>query len=330
MVESMSFVNVVGHQRAKGVLSRALAHSTLHPGYIFSGPPGIGKHLVAASFVRAWLCLERSGAACGVCESCKHFGGGTHQDFLEVTLPEKKKSIGVDQVRDLGSWLAQSPALGRHKAALVDPASALTSEAANALLKTLEEPPPGRVIVLIATRPGALPPTVRSRCQQVSFGALSDDEVADVLRRNGWPAMSARQAAALAEGSPGAALQRDGNLLQEASASVRTLFDALDAGDRGAALAFAEGAGEVRERALASLHAIIGFSRLEARRRLGGHGAGPDAVPAMLARMGSGQIAGLLADALETHRRLEGDRPPNAKLALARLLALAADTLVRQ
>ena len=98
--------------------------------------------------------------------------------------------------------------------------------------------------MLIATRPGALPPTVRSRCQQVSFGSLSDDEVAEVLRRNGWPAQSARQAAALAEGSPGAALERDGRLWQETAESVRALLDALAAGERGAALAFAEAAGD--------------------------------------------------------------------------------------
>ena len=326
----MVFADLVGHQRAKELLARALARSTVHTGYLFAGPAGVGKHLAAVAFVRAWLCLEPSGAPCGFCDSCRRIGGGTHQDLIEVTLLDKKKSIGVDQVRDLGAWLAQSPALGRHKAAIVDPAGAITTEGANALLKTLEEPPPGRVIVLISTRPGALPPTVRSRCQQVSFGSLSDDEVAEVLRRNRWPAQSARQAAALAEGSPGAALQRDGRLWQETAESVRALLDALAAGERGAALAFAESAGDPRERALASLQAIIGFTRLAARQRLGDRGAGPDAVPDVLGRMGSEQIGRLLAGALETHRRLEGDRPPNAKLALARLLAVATDARTRQ
>jgi DNA polymerase-3 subunit delta' len=326
----MTFANVVGHQRAKEVLSRALTHSTVHPGYIFSGPPGVGKHLVAMAFVRAWLCLESRGDACGVCDSCTSAGVAPHPDLIEVTWIDKKKSIGVNQVRDLGSWLAQSPALCQHKAAIVDPASTLTSEAANALLKTLEEPPPGRVIVLIATRPGALPPTVRSRCQQVSFGSLSDDEVAEVLRRNRWPAQSARQAAALAEGRPGTALARDGRLWQETADSVRALLEALASGNRGAALAFAEATGETRERALASLQAIIGFSRLAARLRLGDRGAGTDAVPSFLTRLGAGELGGLLAGAVETHRRLEGDRPPNAKLALATLLAGALDTGARQ
>lgn len=326
----MIFANIVGHQRAKEQLSRALARSTVHNSYLFTGPPGVGKHLVAMEFVRGWLCDATPGGACGVCDSCTRVGGATHHDMIEVSFIDKKKSLGVDQMRVLGSWLAQSPALGKHKAAIIDPACALTTEAANALLKTLEEPPPGRVIVLIATRPGALPPTVRSRCQQVSFGSLTDDEVAEVLRRKSWPAQSARQAAALAEGSPGTALERDGRLWQETAESVRALFDALAAGERGAPLAFAEATGDARERALASLQAIIGFSRLAARQRLGDRSVGPDAVPALLERMGAEQIGRLLAGALETHRRLEGDRPPNAKLALAMLLAGAADTGVRQ
>ncbi len=330
MAEAMTFAEVVGHARVKEVLSRSLARATVHTGYLFTGPSGVGKHLVASAFVRAWLCLEAKGAACGVCDSCTRVGKAPHQDLVEVTFLEKKKSISVDQVRALGTWLVQSPALGRHKAAIIDPASALTTEAANALLKTLEEPPPGRVIVLIATSPGALPPTVRSRCQQVSFGSLTDDEVAEVLRRNRWPALSARQAAASAEGSPGAALVRDGRLWQETAEAVRVLFEALAAGERGAALAFAEATGDARERALASLQAIIGCSRIAVRQRLGDRAVSPDAVPAVLARMGPERIERLLAGALETHRRLEeGDRPPNAKLALSVLLAGASDAGVQ-
>ena len=330
----MIFDNVVGHTRAKELLSRAVARSAVHHGYLFAGPPGVGKHLAAAEFVRALLCHEAGSPAapCGLCQSCRLAGGPAHPDWVTVTPDEKKKakSILIDQVRDLGDWLSQSPTYGHRKAAILDPADSLGAPAANALLKTLEEPPPGRVIVLIATRAGALPPTVRSRCQQVPFGSLADDEVAEVLRRNGWPAASARQAAALAEGSPGAALARDGRQLQEAADAVRALLEALDTGERGASLAFAEAVGDARERALASLQALIGFTRLAARRRLGESGVDPAAVPALLRRMGPGQVDSLLAGALETHRRLEGDRPPNAKLALAVLLAGASEAGVRQ
>jgi DNA polymerase-3 subunit delta' len=325
----VNFAGIVGHPRAKELLSRALAHDTVHTGYLFSGPAGVGKHLVAEEFVRAYLCASGQEGPCGECASCREARAGTHPDRIVVAPEEKKKSISIDQVRLLGEWLSQSPLAGARKAAILDPADALRPEAANALLKTLEEPPAGRVIVLVATRPGALPPTVRSRCQQVSFGSLSDDEVAEVLRRNSWPAQSARQAAALAEGSPGAALGREGRLWQETAASVRALFDALGSGERGAALAFAEAAGEARERALATLQAIIGFSRIAARQRLGDR-VDAQAVPAVLRRLGADELCRLLGGALETHRRLEGDRPPNAKIALATLLAGLTDAGVRQ
>jgi len=326
----MLFSAVVGHQRARDLLARSFTHANVHTAYLFAGPPGVGKRLVAADFVRALLCSEDDGAPCGLCDSCLLAGKLSHPDALVVAPEEKKKTISIEQVRALGAWLSQSPTYGSRKAAILDPADSLGAPAANALLKTLEEPPAGRVIILIAQRAGALPPTVRSRCQQISFGALTDDEVAEVLRRNGWPAQSSRQAAALAEGSPGAALERGGRGWQEATESVHGLLAALAAGERGSALAFAEAAGDPRERALAALRALIGFSRLAVRQRLGDRSVAPDAVPALFGTMRSGQIGGLLAGALETHRRLEGDRPPNAKLALATLLAAAGDAGVRQ
>jgi DNA polymerase-3 subunit delta' len=321
----MIFANLLGHLQARELLSRALANATVHTGYLCAGPAGVGKHLAAREFVRAWLCREGGAAPCGVCPSCTLAGSDAHPDLLELRPEEKKKSISIEQVRGLGSWLAQSPALGRRKAAIIDPADTLRIEGASALLKTLEEPPPGRIVVLIATHPGALPPTVRSRCQQVSFGALSEEEVAEVLRRNRWPAQAARQAAALAEGSPGQALARDGRSLQESLESVSTLFEALGKGEKGAALAFAEGAGESRERALASLQAIIGLSRLAARQRLGDRSVDAGALPTLLQRLEEERLEGLLAGALAIQRRLGGDRPPNAKLALAALLAGAAE-----
>lgn len=324
----MAFGQLVGHNLVKDLLSRSLSRKAVHGAYLFTGPPGVGKHLAAAAFARAWLCLGLGAEPCGVCDSCRRFAGGAHQDLLEVSPDEKKKSISIDQVRDCGVWLAQSPALGRRKAAIIDPADTLRIEGANALLKTLEEPPPGRVVVLVAARAGALPPTVRSRCQQVTFGALTEDEVAEVLRHKGWPARTARQAAALAEGSPGTALQRDGRSWQETAEAVSVLFEALAAGERGAALAFAESAGEGRERTLALLQAIIGFSRRAARRRLGDQDTG--VLPPWLAGLDDEQVGRLLEGALEVHRRLEGDRPPNAKLALATLLVGAGAAGARQ
>ncbi len=311
-------MNVVGHAAQRELLARALARHSVHPALLFCGPPGIGKRLVAAGLAQAWLCLEGGAEPCGRCESCRRPHTNPDADLLTVGPIDNKKSIGVAQVRDLETWLGLMPSRGQRKMAIVDPADALTAEAANALLKTLEEPPRGRVIVLVAERAGSLPPTVRSRCQLISFGPLADAEVAEVLRRNGWPAQAALQAAALAEGSPGLALARDGKAWQEAADAVRQVLEELERGDRGAALAFAERLGEGRERVLLTLQALLGLGRREVRGRLGAPAGDPGAP--LLRRLGAQQIAQLLAGALETHRRLDGDRPPNAKLALATLL----------
>lgn len=313
----MIFAAIVGHAAQRELLTRALARGTVHPAYLFSGPPGVGKRLVALELQRAWLCHRGGAEPCGSCPSCRAIGGAAHPDWLLVAPEERKKSIGVEQARELGAWLWRSPSRGERKAALVDPADALTPEAANALLKTLEEPPPGRIVVLVATRPGNLPSTVRSRCQQIAFGPLSDEEVAEVLRRSGWPAQAARQAAALAEGSPGGALARDGKTWAESAEAVRAVLAALGRGDRGAALAFAERLGETRERVILAAQALLGMLRQAARQRLGVEAA--EAAPELL-RLDAGHIGRLLAGTLDTQRRLEGDRPPNAKLALSLLL----------
>lgn len=203
----MIFANLVGHQRPKAQLSRALARSTVHTGYLFSGPPGVGKHLAAAEFVRAWLCSETGKEPCGHCPSCRLAGGSAHPDRFVVTPEDKKKSIGVDQVREFGAWIAQSPALGRHKAAIIDPAGSLTMPAANALLKTLEEPPPGTCLILCAEDEDALAPTVRSRCARLRIGRVRDADIEAVLEERGLAdAGRAAAIARIAGGRPGRAI----------------------------------------------------------------------------------------------------------------------------
>ena len=306
---------VVGHERAREILRRALAARTVGAGYLFSGPAGVGKRLVAEEFVRAFLCREEGPEPCGVCPSCTRGANAPHPDALTLGPAEKRKSIVVEQVRELTAALALSPAWGHRRAAIIDPADAMNANAANALLKTLEEPPAGRTIVLVASRPGSLPATVLSRCRRVPFGVLTEEEVATVLMRAArWPEQTARQAAALAEGSPGAALARDGKAWQEAALTARSLLGALVAGDRGAQLALAESAREGREGTSLALQVLLGWLRQAAR---GGLGLAAGAVPEELRGRGTGAVSPWIEGVLEALRRLEANANP--KLVLATL-----------
>jgi len=306
----VTFGTVVGHARALEVLRRALAADATAGGFLFAGPAGVGKRLAAEEFARGVLC-EGPRRPCGTCRGCRLPAGAPHPDVVRCEPLEGRKQLLVEQVREFGAAIALSPAWGTRRVGVIDPAEALTTAAANALLKTLEEPPPGRTIVLVCARPGALPATVLSRCRRVSFGALADDEVATVLQRaRGWPAEAARTAAALAGGSAGAALAREGKGWQEAVGAARALAAALGGGGRGPLLAAAEGARE-RDAALLAVEVLLSWLRGAAR----GDRAG--SAPPELAAVGPGEAAELMARALAVHRRLEANA--NAKLALAAL-----------
>src|SRR5262249_24546682 len=142
---------------------------TLPPSLIFAGPQGVGKRLTAVALAQALNC-EQGG--CGACPVCARIARGVHADVL-VVEPGDSGTIKVDQVREAIDRTAYRPFEGRRRVVIVDEADALVPEAQNALLRTLEEPPPASVFVLIPARPEMLLPTVRSRCQRLRFGPLA-------------------------------------------------------------------------------------------------------------------------------------------------------------
>lgn len=217
----MTFQSIVGHRRVTALLARAIARDTLPPTLLFAGPAGVGKWQVAVATAQALNCASPvrpdppeepgDGArlaidACGACRSCERIARGQHVDVIAVG-PDDKASIKIDVVRDVLGRTSYRPFEGRRRVVLVREAETLEPQAQNALLKSLEEPPPATVFIMTTSVPGALLPTVRSRSMTLRFGRLPAEEVAAVLVRDfEQTEIQARALAALADGSIGQAL----------------------------------------------------------------------------------------------------------------------------
>ena len=233
----MPFRAISGHRVVLDLLSRATARGTLPPSLIFAGPSGVGKRLAATALAQALNCLhpiesDEGRDACGVCTACTRIARGVHGDILAIE-PVDSGNIKLDQVREAIERCAYRPFEGRRRVVIVDEADALLPDAQNALLKTLEEPPPASVFVLVTSRPDVLLPTVRSRCQRLRFGPLTPAEVADVLiRDHGVAAGEAPAAAAAADGSVGRALADSAEDANDArNAAARLLQAAATSAD---------------------------------------------------------------------------------------------------
>ena len=209
----MRFCEVVGHKRLTALISRAIDRDTLPPTLLFAGPAGVGKWAVAHATAQAVNCLEPVKAvsdlpidACGKCRACDRIARGVHVDVFALE-PDERASIKIDLIRDLLSRTGYRPFEGKRRVVLIREADTLEPEAQNSLLKSLEEPPPGTMFILTTAIPGALLPTVRSRCMRLRFGRLTASEVAAALvRDHGQSEAEARVAAPLADGSIGQAL----------------------------------------------------------------------------------------------------------------------------
>jgi len=226
----MPFRDIIGHRQLVDLLARSVRRESLPPSLIFAGPAGIGKRLTALATAQALNCTapvitkDDSSAsaspgetidACGKCKACKRIARGVHPDVLFVE-PGDTGSIKIEQVRDIVDRAAYRPFEGRRRAVIIDQADALVPAAQNALLKTLEEPPPSSVFMLITSRPDMLLPTVLSRCPRLQFRALGPHDIAAALVKRGHSEADARAVAATAEGSLGRALETSAGDLVEA------------------------------------------------------------------------------------------------------------------
>lgn len=177
----MSFRDIIGHDTPTRLLRSALARNRLAHAYLFHGDEGIGKRLTARALAWTVTCETLSEDACGACTSCRWAAAGTHPDIREIAPTGKGRIIRIEFIRELQNTLALRPVHSRYKVAILDDADRLNMESANALLKTLEEPPDHSLIVLITSRPNHLLPTLLSRCIRVRFSPLSSREVRRIV-----------------------------------------------------------------------------------------------------------------------------------------------------
>jgi DNA polymerase III subunit delta' len=197
---------VRGHDRVVESLRSSVRQGRLPHALLFAGPAGIGKRTFARKLAQALLCETRREAdldPCETCAGCLQMEAGSHPDFIEAAKPEDKHELPISVIRDLCDQFTLKPARGGHKVAILDDADDLNEEASNAFLKTLEEPPPGAVLILIGTSPELQLETIVSRCQVVRFDPLAEPEIAALLIEKGVAkdAADAARLAALGEGS---------------------------------------------------------------------------------------------------------------------------------
>lgn len=164
--------SIVGHEWAVRFLQRAVASGSVSHAYLVTGPPGVGKTTLARALAAALLCQGEDTAPCGTCRACHLVASGNHPDLHIVESERIDARLKIDQVRDLQRQLALTPVEGQWRVAILRRFHEATTSAANALLKTLEEPPPYVMIAVLASDADILLPTIVSRCQQVSLRPL--------------------------------------------------------------------------------------------------------------------------------------------------------------
>ncbi|OGW16499.1 MAG: DNA polymerase III, subunit gamma and tau [Nitrospirae bacterium GWC2_57_13] len=174
------FEDVVGQEHITRTLQNAITSNRLAHAFLFSGPRGVGKTTTARILAKALNCVDGpTPRPCGVCDSCRDTAAGNAVDVIEI---DGASNRGIEHIRELRETVKYAPAGGKYKVYVIDEVHMLTNEAFNALLKTLEEPPPSVLFIFATTEPQKIPPTIHSRCQRYGFKRISLQELTVRLR----------------------------------------------------------------------------------------------------------------------------------------------------
>ncbi len=200
---------MIGHEWAVDLLRGHIATSGLRQAYLFVGPDGIGKRTLALRMAQALACQSppEPGGYCGACRACRLMARAEFPDLHVVELRSGESQIAIDQMRELQHSLSLAPFEGQWRVAVLLDLQAASDEAQNALLKTLEEPPPQVVLLVTARSAEAILPTIVSRCEVIPLRGLPNSVLCQELERRGAEPEAARLIAALSGGRPGVGLE---------------------------------------------------------------------------------------------------------------------------
>ncbi len=306
-----AFDQLAGQEQVVGQLRAAVGSGGLTHAWLFTGPPGSGRSVAARAFAAALLC---AGRGCGHCPSCRQVAAGTHPDLLLVR-PDGL-SYGVKQTRDLVLKAASSPVYGGWRIVLFEDADRATEQAANALLKAIEEPPPRTIWMLCAPSAADLPTTIRSRCRLVTLRTPPTEAVAAILRDEGVSEELALEAARASFGHIGRArrLATDSETARRRAEVLTVPLRVTTVGEAFAAAAALVKAAEAE--ATATTEALDGPERDALRRAFGEGSTGKGVATAVRG------AAGALKE-LEDRQKSRATRTKRDALDLA-LLDLAA------
>jgi DNA polymerase-3 subunit delta' len=222
----VSFKDIRGQDKAIAILKNAARQDKLSHAYIFWGPEGVGKSMTALNFAKMLNCQDaRDEEPCEECASCKKINSFNHPDVFLFSPDKEGSSVGIEKIRALIKDIGLKPYEAKKKIYIVDNAQALTREAANAFLKTLEEPPTDALLILIAPELRDLLPTIVSRSQAVKFYALGVNETARILvKEHKIDEPQAKTLAHLSSGRLGVALKyKDDDFLKKRNRIVDSL-----------------------------------------------------------------------------------------------------------
>ncbi len=216
----MPFKDIIGHDKEITILKKALLNNKVAHSFLFAGPEGVGKRLAAISLAKSLNCSASADDFCGICQNCRDIDNSSYSDIfmVEPREPESKGGdvdhetgiIKIDAVRDVQQRLSYRAVRGGKKICIVDGAEKMNKEAQNAFLKTLEEPPPDSVIILVVSNGTALLPTIISRCQRINFRPLPKGVMAGIIKeRLGITEEAAVLLSCLSGGSIGKVLNWD-------------------------------------------------------------------------------------------------------------------------